>query len=68
MIYLDSAATSLLKPAAVPRAVSRAIRTLASPGRGGHAPAMVSAISSACSPLSGWEIYSSSMSTPIFFA
>ncbi|HNX99309.1 MAG TPA: aminotransferase class V-fold PLP-dependent enzyme [Oscillospiraceae bacterium] len=43
MIYLDSAATSLLKPAAVPRAVSRAIRTLASPGRGGHAPAMEAA-------------------------
>ena len=40
MIYLDSAATSLLKPAAVERAVLRAMRTMASPGRGGHEPAM----------------------------
>lgn len=40
MIYLDSAATSLLKPLAVEQAVVRAMRTMASPGRGGHAPAM----------------------------
>ncbi len=43
MIYLDSAATSLIKPASVGRAVLRAMRTLASPGRGGHAPAMLAA-------------------------
>ena len=36
MIYLDSAATSLLKPPSVARAASMAIRTMASPGRGGH--------------------------------
>ena len=29
---------------------------------------MVSAISNACSPLSGWEIYRLSISTPMFFA
>ena len=29
---------------------------------------MVSVISRACSPLSGWEMYRLSMSTPIFFA
>ncbi len=43
MIYLDHAATSLLKPAAVERAVSKAIRTMASPGRGSHNPAMLAA-------------------------
>ena len=43
MIYLDSAATSLRKPAAVERAVLHAIRAMASPGRGGHAPAMLAA-------------------------
>ena len=40
MIYLDSAATSLLKPPSVVRAASMAIRTMASPGRGGHSAAM----------------------------
>ena len=43
MIYLDSAATSLMKPAAVPAAVLLAMRTMASPGRGGHRPAMLAA-------------------------
>ena len=36
MIYFDSAATTLLKPTSVSHAVSRAIRTCASPGRGDH--------------------------------
>ena len=40
MIYLDNAATTLIKPPSVGLAVQRAIRTLASPGRGGHRPAM----------------------------
>ena len=40
MIYLDNAATTLIKPAEVGWAVQRAMRTMASPGRGGHAPAM----------------------------
>lgn len=43
MIYLDSAATSLLKPPAVHRAVIKAMKTMASPGRGGHRPAMLAA-------------------------
>lgn len=43
MIYLDCAATSLQKPAAVRRASAQAISRLASPGRGGHAPAMKAA-------------------------
>lgn len=43
MIYLDSAATSLLKPPAVPRAVARAVKHLASPGRGGYRAAMEAA-------------------------
>ena len=43
MIYLDSAATSLLKPIAVEQAMLRALRTMASPGRGSHAPAMLAA-------------------------
>ncbi len=43
MIYLDSAATTLQKPAAVPRAVQTALRSMASPGRGGHEPAMLAA-------------------------
>ena len=40
MIYLDNAATTLIKPASVEHAVLAAIRTMASPGRGGHSPAM----------------------------
>lgn len=43
MIYLDSAATTLQKPAAVAAASARAINHLASPGRGGHRPAMAAA-------------------------
>lgn len=39
MIFLDHAATSLLKPPGVERAVLRAIRGMASPGRGGYAQA-----------------------------
>ena len=39
MIYLDSAATTLQKPPAVIRARADAVRTCASPGRGGHAAA-----------------------------
>ena len=39
MIYLDSAATTFQKPAAVQRAVARAMRTMSSPGRGGYAAA-----------------------------
>lgn len=40
MIYLDSAATSYLKPAAVKREMFRAIETMASPGRGAYGAAM----------------------------
>ena len=40
MIYLDSAATTLQKPSSVARASAWAIDHLASPGRGGHRPAM----------------------------
>ena len=40
MIYLDSAATTMQKPAAVPAAVCRAMEQMASPGRGSHRPAM----------------------------
>ena len=36
MIYLDSAATTFQKPAAVQRAVQQAMRTMSSPGRGGY--------------------------------
>ncbi|MEA4896566.1 MAG: aminotransferase class V-fold PLP-dependent enzyme [Oscillospiraceae bacterium] len=43
MIYLDCAATSLQKPREVPYAVSRAMTTMASPGRGCHKPAMAAA-------------------------
>ena len=43
MIYLDSAATTLQKPAAVARVSGWAIGNLASPGRGGHRPAMAAA-------------------------
>ena len=39
MIYLDSAATTFQKPAAVQRAVVQAMRTMRSPGRGGYAAA-----------------------------
>lgn len=39
MIYLDSAATSLLKPPEVYSAALDAMKNMASPGRGGHAPA-----------------------------
>ena len=40
MIYLDSAATTLRKPPSVARACAYAIDHLATPGRGGHRPAM----------------------------
>lgn len=40
MIYLDSAATTMQKPPAVPRAAAYAMAHMASPGRGGHLPAM----------------------------
>ena len=43
LIYLDSAATSLQKPMEVGHAMVRALQTTASPGRGGHAPAMLAA-------------------------
>lgn len=43
MIYFDSAATTLQKPASVSRAVATAMETMASPGRGGHRPAVLSA-------------------------
>lgn len=43
MIYLDAAATSLQKPDEVYAAVDHAIRNMASPGRGGHQPAMLAA-------------------------
>ena len=43
MIYLDHAATSLLKPVAVERAVSKAMRTMSSTGRGAYPPAMLAA-------------------------
>lgn len=40
MIYLDSAATTLQKPKRAVRAAAWSIENLASPGRGGHRPAM----------------------------
>lgn len=40
MIYLDNGATTLIKPISVSRAVTEAMRSMASPGRGGHPPAM----------------------------
>ena len=43
MIYLDNAATTLIKPSAVSHAVLRAMQTMASPGRGGHRPSMLAA-------------------------
>lgn len=49
MIYLDSAATTLQKPAAVSNAMRMSMRTMASPGRGGHRPAVLAAeIAFAC--------------------
>ena len=43
MIYLDSAATTLRKPPSVARACAYAVDHLATPGRGGHRPAMAAA-------------------------
>ena len=40
MIYLDNGATSLHKPAQVYRAMNRALRSCANPGRGGYPAAM----------------------------
>ncbi len=39
MIYLDNGATSLYKPASVEKAMIRALRNCANPGRGGYAAA-----------------------------
>ena len=43
MIYLDSGATSLVKPSGVYRAVRQAMETCGNPGRGGHEAAMAAA-------------------------
>lgn len=43
MIYLDSAATSLLKPRSVSTAMQNAMQTMASPGRGAYTAAMCAA-------------------------
>jgi len=40
MIYLDNAATTLIKPVSVASAMLQAMRSCASPGRGGHRAAM----------------------------
>lgn len=49
MIYLDSAATTVRKPRSVARASAYAIDHVATPGRGGHRPAMEAAnIAFAC--------------------
>lgn len=40
MIYLDSAATTFQKPPSVARAMTEALHTMSSPGRGGHPLAM----------------------------
>ena len=40
MIYLDCAATTLQKPCSVAEAMAWSVKHLASPGRGGHYPAM----------------------------
>lgn len=40
MIYFDSAATTFQKPASVAAAMQDALRTMSSPGRGGHPAAM----------------------------
>ena len=40
MIYFDSAATTFQKPASVAAAMQNAMRTMSSPGRGGHHAAM----------------------------
>ena len=43
MIYLDSAATTFQKPPSVAAAMQDALRTMSSPGRGGHPAAMKAA-------------------------
>ena len=43
MIYLDNAATTLVKPQSVSKAVSAALEKLGNPGRGGHEAAMKAA-------------------------
>lgn len=43
IIYFDNAATTLCKPRAVPKAVRHSINHYATPGRGGHAPAIEAA-------------------------
>lgn len=43
MIYLDSAATTFQKPKTVPAAMTAAMRTMGSPGRGGYPAAMAAA-------------------------
>lgn len=42
-IYFDSGATTLQKPLTVAHAMTEALKTMASPGRGGHLPAMAAA-------------------------
>ena len=54
MIYLDSAATTLQKPPEVAAELVRAMKTMTTPGRGGHEPAMRAADAVyACRELAG---------------
>lgn len=43
MIYFDNAATTLMKPLSVSKAMAEAVENLGSPGRGGHEAAMAAA-------------------------
>lgn len=43
MIYLDSAATTLIKPVSVEQSMIHALRRMSSPGRGGYESAMLAA-------------------------
>jgi len=66
MIYLDCAATSFQKPHAVRNAVSRAILTMSSPGRGGYPAAMRAADTCyACRELAG-EMFSCEPESVVF--
>ena len=67
MIYLDSAATSLIKPACVEHAVVSAMRTMASPGRGGHLPALRAAEEVYAARETAAELFHAEDSTGVVF-
>lgn len=67
MIYLDNAATSLLRPDCVLDAVSKAMLTLGNPGRGAHKPSLDAARSLYSARISAAKLFGNIAPSSIAF-